>query len=180
MIKEFESIHFLIRPIDEHDLDFAYEHWTQELDIARYMTWKPHQSKEETRQFIKTCLEGWSRNSYTWIIEKKVANEIVGCFAARRDEHKVDIGYLLLKKYWGNGYMTEVIRAFIDEAFKIDGIVRIWAVCDVDNLASRRAMEKSGMSYEGLLKSWLVHPNMSREPRDCHCLSIVRNEVYQG
>ena len=68
--------------------------------------------------------------------------------------------------------MSEVIRAFIKEAFKLKNIKRIYAVCDEDNIASKRVMEKSGMTYEGLLKSWLVHPNMSKEPRDCHCLVL--------
>ncbi|ORU94795.1 MAG: hypothetical protein A6F72_09225 [Cycloclasticus sp. symbiont of Poecilosclerida sp. N] len=63
---------------------------------------------------------------------------------------------------------------FIQKAFEIEGVHRIWAVCDSENKASKRAMEKSGMNYEGLLKSWLVHPNMGNEPRDCYCLSIVK------
>ena len=111
------------------------------------------------------------------MIETKGKGEVVGSFAARRDGSKVDIGYLLIKKYWGNGYMPEVISAFIDIAFRVSGIERVWAVCDLDNDASRRAMEKSGMKYEGILRSWMVHPNISDAPRDCHCLSIVRQDL---
>lgn len=69
--------------------------------------------------------------------------------------------------------MSEVIESSIKEIFKDESIKRIWAVCDVENITSKRVMEKVGMHYEGLLKSWLVHPNMGAEPRDCHCLSIV-------
>ncbi len=71
--------------------------------------------------------------------------------------------------------MTEAIESFIKKIFKIKSIQRVWAVCDVENMASKRVMEKAGMKYEGLLKSWLVHPNMGPEPRDCHCLSIVKH-----
>ena len=174
MFTEFETNRLQLRPINVKDLDFMFENWTQELDIAKYMTWKPHQTKNETEQFIISCIEGWKNNSYTWIIEAKNTKEIMGSFAARKDVYKLDIGYLLLKKYWGNGYMTEVIKSFIQKSFEIEGIYRVWAVCDSENGASKRVMEKSGMNYEGLLKSWLIHPNMGNEPRDCHCLSIVK------
>ena len=173
MIKEFSSTNFRIRPIRIDDADFAFEHWTQSLDVARYTTWIPHRNIEETKSFIRSRLDGWKKNSYTWIIETGQQKQIVGSFAARRNNHKVDIGYLLLNKYWGKGYMPEVISAFIDEAFKIKGISRVWAVCDIENRASKRAMEKAGMEHEGILKSWLIHPNLGDEPRDCHCLSII-------
>ena len=177
MIKEFETDNFLVRPIEKSDVVFAFENWTQQYEIAKFMTWKPHISIEETKQFIDSCIKGWQNNDYTWIIETKLQRKIVGSFAARRNEHKVDIGYLLLKEHWGKGYMPEVIRAFIILAFKIEGVSRVWAVCDIENQASKRALEKAGMESEGILKSWLVHPNMGRTPRDCHCLSIVKYEA---
>ena len=51
---------------------------------------------------------------------------------------------------------------------------RVYAYCDVENLASARVMEKAGMSFEGVLRRWGVHPNRSSEPRDCRCYAAVR------
>lgn len=175
MIREFDTENFYIRPINETDADFVFENWTQEVDVAKYMTWKTHQTVNDTESYIQQCLKGWDEDDCTWIIEKKNQKEIIGSFAARRNGHKIDIGYLLVKKHWGNGYMPEVIRGFVEEAFKIEGIYRIWAVCDVDNLASRRAMVKGGLSYEGTLKSWLIHPNLDNQPRDCFCLGLSKS-----
>jgi len=174
MFEKFETSRLQLRPIRIDDANHMFANWTQKLEIAKYMTWKPHQTKSETQQFIQSCVEGWQNNNYTWLIEIKGAHEIIGSFAARQDAHKVDIGYLLIEKHWGKGYMTEIMTAFIQKAFEIRSIKRIWAVCDVENKASKRVMEKSGMSYEGILKSWLVHPNMGDEPRDCCCLGIVK------
>jgi RimJ/RimL family protein N-acetyltransferase len=47
-------------------------------------------------------------------------------------------------------------------------------VCDVDNIASARVMEKAGLTLEGRLRRWLVHPNISDEPRDCLGYARVR------
>ena len=51
----------------------------------------------------------------------------------------------------------------------------MWAVCDIDNLASARVMEKAGMQREGILKRWSVHPNISAEPRDSYCYAVVKD-----
>lgn len=174
MFTHFESEHFLVRPIRQDDAKFIFDHWTQDSDITRYLTWKPHQTIADTNSYIESCIESWEQDSFTWLIETKNDNKIVGSFAARRNSHKLDIGYLLIKELRNKGYMTEVIESFIEAAFKIEGVVRIAAVCDVENLASKRAMEKAGMSYEGLLKRWLVAPNISQIPRDCFCLSVVK------
>jgi ribosomal-protein-alanine N-acetyltransferase len=52
--------------------------------------------------------------------------------------------------------------------------LRVWATCDVDNVASARLLERVGMEREGVLRQWLVHPNLSEAPRDCLCYSIVK------
>ena len=70
--------------------------------------------------------------------------------------------------------MTEVLSEVADWALRQSSIFRIDAVCDVDNVGSARALEKSGFSREGVLRRWLVHPNVSDEPRDCYSYARVR------
>jgi ribosomal-protein-alanine N-acetyltransferase len=53
-------------------------------------------------------------------------------------------------------------------------VFRIGAVCDVDNIGSARVMEKAGLVREGVLRRWLVHPNISDEPRDCFSYARTR------
>lgn len=54
------------------------------------------------------------------------------------------------------------------------GIFRVWAICNHENRASARVMEKIGMQREGLLRRGVLHPNVSAEPRDCWLYSRVR------
>jgi len=35
-------------------------------------------------------------------------------------------------------------------------------------------MEKAGMTFEGVLRQYFVHPNISSEPRDCRMYAKVR------
>ena len=53
-------------------------------------------------------------------------------------------------------------------------VFRISAVCDVENVGSARVLEKSGFVREGVLRRWMMHPNVSNEPRDCYSYARVR------
>jgi ribosomal-protein-alanine N-acetyltransferase len=70
--------------------------------------------------------------------------------------------------------MTEVLRAVIEWIFSQPGIYRVQAICDMENIASARVMEKTGMVREGLLRRYVLHPNLSAKPRDCFMYAIVR------
>ena len=70
--------------------------------------------------------------------------------------------------------MTEAVRAVVEWALSQPGIYRVWAVCDVDNAASAKVLEKVGMRCEGILRRWVIHPNIDAAPRDCYCYAIIK------
>jgi RimJ/RimL family protein N-acetyltransferase len=88
--------------------------------------------------------------------------------------HRVSVGYVLARSEWGQGYVPEALAAVIDVLWTRPEIYRIFAVCDVDNPASARVMEKVGMQREGRLARFIVHPNVSDEPRDAYLYAITR------
>ncbi len=53
-------------------------------------------------------------------------------------------------------------------------IFRVEATCDVENVASARALEKAGLSREGLLRRYTIQPGISAEPRDSYLYAIVQ------
>lgn len=92
-------------------------------------------------------------NSYhwytSWQIILKPEHKIIGsaCFIKDPDdEGKVEVGYGINETYRGNGYMTEAIICMCQWAFCQEGIRMIIAETDVDNYASQRVLEKSGMA----------------------------------
>jgi RimJ/RimL family protein N-acetyltransferase len=93
---------------------------------------------------------------------------------ARVDGFKWELGYVLARSQWNQGYMTEAVKAVTGWALAQPEIYRVWAVCDVDNVVSARVLEKAGMRREGLMRRWSVHPNISPEPRDSYCYSVTK------
>jgi RimJ/RimL family protein N-acetyltransferase len=121
--------------------------------------------------------KGWESGAeFTWLICLKPSLEPVGAISLRKEGFKGNMGYVLARKHWGKGLMTEAGRAVVDLAFADPAIVRVGAFCDIANAASARVMEKLGMVREGVLRSWLVHPAQGESPRDCLSCAMTRKE----
>jgi RimJ/RimL family protein N-acetyltransferase len=70
--------------------------------------------------------------------------------------------------------MPEAIAAVVKIALGHPAIYRMEATCDVENKASARALEKSGFFREGLLRRYIIHPNISSEPRDSVLYALTK------
>ncbi len=62
----------------------------------------------------------------------------------------IELGYRYHKKFWGNGYGTEVSRALLQYGFDTINLDSIAAIALPENKASIRIMEKIGMRFIGL------------------------------
>jgi ribosomal-protein-alanine N-acetyltransferase len=157
------------------DAEAIFHQYAQDPQVTRYVSWRAHSAIEETREYVRMCQLAWDvGKAFHWVIERHEDKHAIGMMIARVDGEKWELGYVLARAYWGRGYMTEALKGLIGWALKEPDIYRIWAVCDVDNGASARCMEKAGMELEGILRRWSVHPNISPEPRDSRCYSIVK------
>jgi ribosomal-protein-alanine N-acetyltransferase len=157
------------------DAQAIFEEYAQDPAVTKYLTWRPHKEIGETYDYLRRCLAGWdSASAFTWVLTRKEDGELLGMVEIRIGEYKADLGYVLARSHWGHGFMPEAVGALVDLAMSSDGIFRVWAVCDIDNAASARVLEKVGMQKEGLLRRWIIHPSVSDEPSDCFCYSKTR------
>ena len=170
-----ETKRFRLRKPALQDAEDIFRKYAQDPDVTKYLTWRPNRSVQETRDFLAACLRAWDEEkSFHWVIEKKTNHELLGMISARVDAHKWELGYVLARSYWGKVYMTEVVKKLVGWALKQGEIYRVWSVCDVNNRASARVMQKAGMRREGILRRWSMHPTISEEPRDSYCYSITK------
>jgi [ribosomal protein S5]-alanine N-acetyltransferase len=137
------------RADDEQDIH-AY---ASDPEVVRLMIWGPN-SPEMTKVYLTGVLkaqEQWPRPDVGLAIELKSEQRLIGSIELRiKDDanRAADFGYVLNRRYWGCGYMTEAARAVLDAAFRQLGLHRVWATCDTRNRASYRVMEKLGMRRE--------------------------------
>lgn len=158
----------------QEDAKLIFDSYAQDSTVTRYLVWLPHQSIETTKKFIAVCIEQWANASaFPYVITRKSDARLVGMIDFRPHQHGANIGYVLAKEYWGQGIMTEAARCVVEYALAQQGLYRVQAFCDVDNIASARVLEKVGMLREGTLRRYIVHPAVSNEPRDCHRYAIT-------
>jgi [ribosomal protein S5]-alanine N-acetyltransferase len=156
---------------DAHDIFIAY---AQDALVCRYMVWRPHTSESTVREFVASCIAAWDSGvRLPYIITEAGSCSAIGMIEARTSGFTVDLGYVLARSHWGKGYMPEAIAAVAGEALKL-GYFRVQAFCDVENLPSQRALEKAQFTREGRLERFMVHPNVSPEPRPCYMYSKCR------
>ncbi len=164
-----------LRQAVQADAETIFESYAQDIEVARYMTWKPHDSVEDTREFLRRCEQVWASGmTFPWAICLKSSGDLIGMIEVGINGQSAAMGYGIARPHWGHGYTTEAARAVIDWCLSQPPIYRVWAICDVDNPASARVMAKAGMEYEGVLKKFCVHPNISPIPRDVLCYAIVK------
>lgn len=91
-----------------------------------------------------------------WAVVEKESGELIGWsgFKLIRDvvnghTNYYDLGYRFMRKAWGRGYATESARAMVDYAFNQMDLDAIYAIADVNNMDSRKVLEKSGMKCKG-------------------------------
>ena len=170
-----ESARLRLRPPIDADAEIIFRAYAQDPQVCRFLIWPPHNSVEVTRSFIAECLEAWKDGArLPYAITMRDSEDPIGMIEARVQNTMVDIGYVLARPRWGNGLMPEAIRAFAAAALSHRRIFRVQAFCDTENIASQRALEKSGFLREARLERFSVHPNLSPEPRACFMYAICR------
>ena len=129
-------------------------------EVMRYLTGGKSTPREVIRdEIIPFHLGVYQRLDRlgTWAAES--AGEFLGWFHLRPDAGtditNVELGYRLRRPAWNKGYATEGSRALIGMGFTDLGVQRVFAQTMTVNTASRRVMEKCGLTlvrtfpYEG-------------------------------
>ena len=157
------------------DASAVFSGWVQDPEVTLRLTWRPHESIEVTKSMLTRALDAWNGDvRFPFMIAEKESNQLVGMIEIRMEGHRAELGYVVAKAYWGKGYMTEAVKAIIEWAFSQPQVYRVYATTSVDNIGSQRVMEKAGMQREGLLRRYIIHPNISAEPRDSYMYAIVK------
>ncbi|HEV7904760.1 MAG TPA: GNAT family N-acetyltransferase [Pyrinomonadaceae bacterium] len=171
-----ETARLVLRKPVVADTPRIFEAYANDAEVTRYLTWRPHRTVADGEEPAAHRLAAWESGAYfCWVImHKEDGGELIGMISIRPNAWRVNLGYVLGRKWWGRGYMTEAVRAVVDYALSESEVFRVWAVCDVANAASARVLEKAGMRREGILRRWEMHPNLSDEPRDSLCYARVK------
>jgi len=158
------------------DAEAIFEAYTQDIQVARYTTWAPHRSLGETRKFLEQHCEAGRKAGtvFSWLITLSDGGHAAGMIDFRLAACRAEVGYVLARRYWGRGLMTEAAGAVVEWVIAQPEIHRVWATVDLENVASQRVLEKVGVVREGVLRRWLVAPNLGPVSRDVWSFARIK------
>jgi RimJ/RimL family protein N-acetyltransferase len=153
-----ETDRLTLREFTQADVDNLFE-LNSDPEVMRYITGGKPTPREEIRDniipFHLGCYER-SDGLGTWAAQARSTGEFLGWFHFRPGSGEgVELGYRLHRGAWNKGYATEGSRALIRKGFTDLRVDRVFALTMTVNTASRRVMEKAGLTlvrtfaYEG-------------------------------
>ena len=169
-----ETPRLRIRRMAKRDRNDMYEYASRDI-VTRYLLWRTHPDDEHTKRYIDYVVSLYkSGQFFDFAIEYRENSKMIGtCGFAAIDEanNSAEIGYVLSPDYWGKGIATEAVTAILRFAFCDIGFNRVEAHYMVENTASRKVMEKCGMTFEGIYRKKLFVKGSYRDIGVCSILS---------
>lgn len=152
-----ETDRLRLRRFRIEDSQAAFQNWTHEDCVTKYLTWPTHESAAVTEEILKEWVEEYAKpNFYQWaIVLKENGDEPIGTISVveqNDDLNLVHIGYCIGSKWWHQGITSEAFAAIIPFLFKQVKVNRIEARHDPNNPNSGNVMKKCGLTYEGTLR----------------------------
>lgn len=106
--------------------------------------WETVEEAEETLEFLISQYGSFNGPLVYPIIVKATKDNIGYVQLCPIESGKWEIGYHIAKKYTGNGYATEAVKAFLPVVAKRAGISEVYGICLAANTASLAIMRKCG------------------------------------
>ena len=141
-----ETDRLILRRYCKEDLRDLYEYLSDE-EVVKYEPYKPMNLKE-----VEENLDWRISTDEMIAVELKSKGKMIGnVYLGKRDFESLEMGYVLNRRYWGQGYAQESCAALIRKAFS-EGVHRIFAECDPRNLNSWKLLERLEFEKEAHYK----------------------------
>lgn len=150
-IEQLTTDRLILRPFKIIDAQDVFE-WAGDIENTKFLSFVRHKNVIESRQTIETIL---SLNTLAIVL--KDSGKCIGSFGLILDDDitQGEFGYCLNKKYWRQGYMSEVLHTLIPYIFTHSSITQLTAAVKAENIASAKLLESSGFALKTELSKFL-------------------------
>lgn len=146
---ELETARLHLRQFRNSDLD-AYARITADAETMRHLASGRPFDRDQAHRSLGYLLAHWQIRGYgLWAAEEKHSGELIGRIGLYRPEGwpGLEVGWLVARRRWGEGFATEGARAALDYAFTELRESRAISAIAPENAASIRVAEKLGLRY---------------------------------
>ena len=155
----------LLRPLQAGDVDALFTVFSHP-EVMRYWSTPPWTTPEPGQQMIDSAQAAGPESDWLRLaLVRRDDDTLLGTctlFDHDRQSRRAQVGYVLARDAWGQGYAHEAVGALLDHAFEAWNLHRVEADIDPRNQASARLLERLGFQREGLLRErWIVGGEIS-------------------
>ncbi len=146
----------VLRRFKEEDAEGIFNSFVNDEDFLYYANKEKRTIEQEKESLIGIEEKYNNKEYYNWLITLK--NEtIIGSIYLRVDNKNdsLEFDYAIGKRYRCNGYMSEALNTVKDFAINKLKVNRFFGGCEINNIASKRVMEKCNLKYECTLYNHL-------------------------
>jgi RimJ/RimL family protein N-acetyltransferase len=151
---ELETPRLILRQWQTSDHDEYIELFT-DPEVARYIFLGRPARREQLLEVSAGYLRQWQERGFgPFAVFDKKTRTWIGQLGLNHLAHwpgpdKVEVGWELHQAWWGRGLATEGALATLRFGFQEHSLWRIISTTVPSNHASRRVMEKIGLTYQG-------------------------------
>lgn len=168
----------VLRNLKMEDAQKIFDGWASDDEVTKYLTWDTHQSVETTCEILSNWIEAYQKTeTVRFGIELKQTDELIGMIDVVNIENGYpEIGYVLAKKHWNHGYMTEALSKMTEYLFSL-GYAKIIIKAEVNNIGSNTVIQKNG--FEWIKQTQLNLPNEISESRLINVYEKMEESQYK-
>lgn len=164
----------LIRPVTAADLDDLLLVNGDEVvtHFLPYDTWQS--SADGVAWLARVEARTADGSGQQLVIERTTDQRVIGAillFKYDEASARLEVGYVLGRHAWHQGYATEALRAVLNSVFTAWGIRRIEAEVNPDNHASAALLLRLGFVQEGRLRQRWVAKGRTYDTNIYGCLA---------
>ena len=141
----------LLRPLVAADSTGLHEAYG-DGEAMRFWDLPPSRNRAETAVRIGWSLAASADWHAAWAIVRRADGRVLGLVNYHHREawhRRLEIGYILARAHWRQGFMGEALPVFLDHCFGALATHRVEAMIEPGNIASLRLAEKLGFRREG-------------------------------
>jgi RimJ/RimL family protein N-acetyltransferase len=144
-----------LRLLEHGDLhDLLEVHASDE--VTRYLPFDAWTSMGDAKTWYqRTMLRHGEGSAMQFVMQHREEGRVIGTallFHFEEESRRAEIGYVLGKPYWGQGFAHEGVGALLAFAFGDLSLRRLEAEVDPRNVASAKVLNRLGFVQEGLLR----------------------------
>lgn len=170
----------ILRKIDRSFADDMFEYASNPA-VTKYLTWDVHPNRRFSYNYLGYVNSRYRTGEFfDWAITMRDSGKMIGTCGFTRfnfSSYSAEIGFVLNPKYWGYSIAPEASRRVIRFGFDTLELHRIEARYMENNIQSRRVMEKSGMTFEGIYRDMMLVRGQFVSVGVC---SILRSEFNRN